>query len=181
MGGGIAMQVALDYPALAASLTLIGTSPGGDDLPPMSPEFLAFVSRSDTPDWSDREAVNDRIMHLPRSIPNGSGHLDEAAIREAVALDVARTTNAASSQINHFVMETGDRIRDRLGEIVVPTHVIHGDMDPIVSLGHDLALAAEIPSAELLVLKRTGRELTRAAMDTVVPAITRIFGGSAAH
>ena len=33
MGGGIAMLAALDQPARVASLTLVGTSPGGPELP----------------------------------------------------------------------------------------------------------------------------------------------------
>ncbi len=40
MGGGIALGAALRFPQCVASLTLIGTSPGGPDLPPMSEDFL---------------------------------------------------------------------------------------------------------------------------------------------
>ena len=56
MGGGIVMQAALDNAARVASLTLIGTSPGGPGLPPMSQEFLAYVS-GPGPDWSQRAAA----------------------------------------------------------------------------------------------------------------------------
>ncbi len=43
MGGGIALGAALRFPQSVASLTLIGTSPGGPDLPPMSEDFLNFI------------------------------------------------------------------------------------------------------------------------------------------
>lgn len=181
MGGGIAMLAALDYPDRVASLTLIGTSPGGEGLPPMSPEFLDFVSGAESPDWSDREAVVDHIMRFLRILSNGSGHLEESRMREAIGLDVDRTINIASSQINHFVMETGPPIRERIKEIAVPTLVIHGDLDPVFPLGHALALEGEIPRAELLVLERTGHEIPRARWDVVVSAIARHTGSGTAQ
>jgi pimeloyl-ACP methyl ester carboxylesterase len=49
MGGGIAMLAALDYPKRVGSLTLVGTSPGGPGLPPMSEEFLAHIRGEATP------------------------------------------------------------------------------------------------------------------------------------
>jgi pimeloyl-ACP methyl ester carboxylesterase len=49
--------------------------------------------------------------------------------------------------------------------------VIHGTDDPLFALGHGLALANEIPGAQLLTLEGTGHELPRADWDVVVPAI----------
>src|SRR5215213_10323948 len=63
------MLAALFYPDWVASLTLIATSPGGSDLPPMSEEFLAYISRARTRDWSDREAVIDHVIDLLRLFP----------------------------------------------------------------------------------------------------------------
>jgi pimeloyl-ACP methyl ester carboxylesterase len=177
MGGGIAMLAALDYPDRVASLTLVGTSPGGPDLPPMSEEFLAHIGGAGNPDWSDREAVIDHVIGMLRVFSGGSGQLDEATMRDLVGRDVDRTVNVASSQINHFAMDMGEPIRERLGEIGVPTLVVHGAEDPVFPLGHALALEKEIPGARLLVLERTGHELPRAAWDVVVPAILRHTSG----
>jgi pimeloyl-ACP methyl ester carboxylesterase len=146
MGGGIAMLATLDYPDRVASLTLVGTSPGGPDLPPMSEEFLAHISGTRNPDWSDREAVIDHVIGMLRVFSGGSGHLDEAAMRGLVGHDVDRTVNVASSQINHFAMDLGDSFRDRLCEIGAPTLVIHGAEDPVFPLGHAIALEKEIPA-----------------------------------
>jgi pimeloyl-ACP methyl ester carboxylesterase len=173
MGGGIAMLAALDYTDRVASLTLVGTSPGGSDLPPMSEEFLAHISGAGSPDWSDREAVIDHVIGMLRVFSGGSGHLDEAAMRDLVGRDVDRTVNIASSQTNHFVIDVGEPSRDRLGEIRAPTLVVHGAEDPVFPLGHALALAKEIPGAQLLTLEQTGHELPRAVWDVVVPAILR--------
>jgi len=172
MGGGIAMLAALDHPDRVASITLVGTSPspGSPDLPPMSEEFLAYISRGN-PDWSDREAVIDHVIGLLRVYSGGSGHLDEAAMRDLVGRDVDRTVNIASSQTNHFIIDVGEPIRDRLGEIGIPTLVVHGAKDPVFPLGHAVALAKEVPGARLLTLEHTGHELPRTDWGVVVPAI----------
>ena len=177
MGGGIAMLAALDYPDRVASLTLVGTSPGGSALPPMSEEFLAHISGAGSADWSDREAVIEHVIGMLRVFSGGSGDLDEAAMRDLVGRDVDRTVNVASSQINHFVMDVGEPFRDRLDEIGAPTLVIHGDEDPVFTLGHALALAKEISDARLLTLQHTGHELPEALWDVVVPAILRHTSG----
>src|SRR3712207_6857095 len=43
----------------------------------------------------------------------------------------SRTTNLASSITNHAAIDSGERWRERLGEVSVPTLVIHGTEDPI--------------------------------------------------
>jgi len=177
MGGGIAMLEALDYPDRVASLTLVGTSPGGSDLPPMSEVFLVHISGVGSPDWSDREAVIDHVIGLLRVFSGGSGRLDEATMRELVGRDVERTINVASSQMNHFAMDVGDPFRDRLDEIGAPTLVIHGTEDAVFPLGHALALQKEIASAHLLTLQDTGHELPPAAWDVVIHAILRHTSG----
>ena len=66
MGGGIALGAALNHPQRVASLTLMATSAGGPDLPPMSEDFLAFISKREQPDWSDRGVVIDHIIEFMR-------------------------------------------------------------------------------------------------------------------
>lgn len=171
MGGGIALGAALENPARVASLTLIGTSPGGADLPPMSEDFLTFSDRYAQPDWSDREAVVDYVIALMHVCASSSDVLDDDALRVNLRRDVDRTTNIESSLTNHFLMKTGTPIRDRLGEIAVPTLVIHGTEDPVFPPGHAEALVREIPGAELLLMERAGHLLLRPAWDTVVPAL----------
>jgi pimeloyl-ACP methyl ester carboxylesterase len=171
------MLAALDYPDRVASLTLVGTSPGGSDLPPMSEEFLAYISGTRKPDWSDREAVIEHVVGMLRVFSGGSGHLDEATMRSLLSRDLDRTVNVASGQTNHFVMDVGEPFRDRLGAIGAPTLVVHGAEDPVFPLGHGLALENEIPGARLLVLEQIGHELPRAVWDVVVPAILRHTSG----
>src|SRR5215207_3697370 len=178
-GGWIGQLVALENPDRVASLTLISTSPtagpSDPDLPEMSQELQAFFAEeASEPDWSDREAVIDSIVEGERQFA-GSRPFDEAAIREIAARAFDRTTNLASSITNHASIDSGDRWRERLGEASVPTLVIHGTEDPMYPYGNAVALAKEIPGAQLLALERVGHEVPpRALWDVVVPAILRL-------
>jgi pimeloyl-ACP methyl ester carboxylesterase len=175
------MLAALDYPDRVASLTLVGTGPGGSGLPPMSGEFLSSISGVGNPNWSDREAVIDHVIGLLRVFSGGSGHLDEAAMRGLVRRDVDRTVNIASIQMNHFAMDVGEPIRNRLGEIGAPTLVVHGAEEPVFPLGYALALEKEISGAQLLQGEQPGHELPGAVWEVVVPVILRHTSGGRRH
>jgi pimeloyl-ACP methyl ester carboxylesterase len=172
MGGGITQHLALDHADRVASLTLISTSPGGPDLPPMSDELRArFEESPPEPDWSDRQAVVDYIVEGLRPYA-GTLRFDEEEMRALAGTIVDRTVNIASSMTNHWILDGGEPVRPRLGEIRAPTLVLHGTEDPLFPYGHAEALAAEIPRARLLPLEGMGHEMPpRPVWDQVVAAI----------
>jgi pimeloyl-ACP methyl ester carboxylesterase len=98
-------------------------------------------------------------------------------VRKLVERTVDRTVNMASSLSNLAFLPRRDRWRERLGEIVAPTLVVHGTEDPFFPIGNARALANEVPGARLLVLEHTGHELPRAAWDVVVPALLEHTSG----
>src|SRR3712207_9281150 len=80
----------------------------------------------------------------------------------------------ASGITNHAGIDSGERWRERLGEVSAPTLVIHGTEDPMFPYGNAVVLANEIPGAQLLALERVGHEVPpRDLWDVVVPAILR--------
>ncbi len=177
MGGALAQVLTLEHPDRVLTLTVISSSagPGDPDLPGMdgglAREFAALPAE---PDWSDRQRAVDYIVESCRPLAALSVPFDAAAIRAVAEKAVDRTTDVAASQTNHALVEGGDPWRSRLGEITVPTLIIHGDEDRMFPVGHGRALADEIGSARLLVLPATGHELPQRVWDSIVPAILRL-------
>jgi pimeloyl-ACP methyl ester carboxylesterase len=171
-GGSIAQLVALNHPDRVASLTLASTSPGipgqeTDDLPPPRGDLTVPPE----PDWADRDAAIDYLVESERPY---SPRFDEAAMRALAARVYDRTADLAAATTNPFRVESGEPWRHRLREISAPTLVVHGTEDPVFPFEHAVALAREIPDAEVLPLPDTGHEyFPPHTWDTVVPAILR--------
>lgn len=174
MGGALAQELALDHPARVLSLTLVSTTAGAgdDDLPGMTPEATAAFRELPEPDWADDAAVVEYLVAGQRA--SAAGPFDEAEVRAVARIAVARTENNESSQKNHLAADGGGSWRHRLGEITVPTLVLHGDSDPLFPLPHGEALAREIPGARLVVLPRTGHEFPRRNWPLVVEEVLRV-------
>jgi pimeloyl-ACP methyl ester carboxylesterase len=176
MGGGIAQQLAVEYADRVASVTFVATSPSGPsdpDLPPPADKIKASFSEDAPPtDWSDTESALDALIKDDRLFA-GSLPYDEPARRALYAKALARTTNPAS-MANHWMVEGGDSIRHRLGEIAVPALVLHGTEDPLFPPAHGEALAHEVPGARLVLLEGAGHELPTLTWDVAIPEILAI-------
>jgi pimeloyl-ACP methyl ester carboxylesterase len=170
MGGALAQVLALTYPDRVDSLTLVSTSAGaGDaDLPGVD-ERLATAFSLPRPEISDREALLDYLTELSRAY--AGRRFDAAGTRSLWERALARARNVESMLTNHDHVEGGEAWRHRLNEIAVPVLVIHGTDDPLFPHPHGVALANELPDAELLTLDGVGHELPAYTWDEVVPAI----------
>jgi pimeloyl-ACP methyl ester carboxylesterase len=172
MGGMVAQLAALDHPHRIASLTLISTSPGGPDLPAMSPRLGVALDDLDVPDWSDRAAVVNQLVSK-QALLTASPAFDEAAARERAERVFDRADGQLAAADNHLVLDLGEPWRLRLGTLTTPTLVVHGGADPMFPIAHAHALAGEIPGAELLVLDRAGHEPTAVDRVAVAAALLR--------
>lgn len=157
LGGGLAQQIAIARPELVRSLTLLSTSPGGDDLPPVSAELsAAFQEEPLAPDWSDREGVYQRTLAEERLL-GGSIPVDEARIRRITDRIFDRAIDLAAGA-NHWAVPGARGTREHLVTITAPTLVVHGAEDPLFPPGHGEVLAREIPGARLLLVPGLGHQ-----------------------
>jgi pimeloyl-ACP methyl ester carboxylesterase len=143
LGGMIAQQYALDYDR-AASLTLIATSPGGEDAVPIpeetqqhmlevpdeydEAEAIRYKMRPAVTDafWEDHPEVIDRIVEW-RLETDPSDRAYEWQAAAAVEFDAS----------------------DRLGELDPPTLLVHGTADQVVPFENAELLGAALPDARL--------------------------------
>jgi pimeloyl-ACP methyl ester carboxylesterase len=172
MGGGIAQELVLDHPGRVRTVTLIATSPLGDDLPPPADRIRAsFTEEAPPVDWSDPEAALDRLLADDR-LYAGTLPYDEPARRSLLRHVIARTNDLAAATTNHWILDDDSPpLRPRIGGIAVPTLVLHGTEDPLFPPAHGEALAREIPGARLVLLPGAGHELPAPTWDVAVPEI----------
>ena len=160
MAGTIALALGLYHRDRVRTLSFVATSPGGDDLPPMTDEFLQAVSGQ--PDFSDPQSVEDHVVSVLRAYAGRSPYFDAAAVRALVREDLMRTRNVESMLTNHFEIAFDAPAEGGPRDLAVPCLVVHGEIDPVFPLAHGVAFRDAIPDAELLVLPRTGHLLPEA-------------------
>ncbi len=171
-GGGIAQEIALDFPDRVLSLTLMSSSPatsGARDLPSPTARFGSFVATAEV-DWSQEESVVEYLVEYSRVLAGGDRAFDQARIRALVRRDAERARHFAAAQ-NHDVMSHGEGTPRPLSAITAPTLVVHGTADPMFPLAHGEALADEIFGARLLRLEGAGHGIDRPDWQRVVEAI----------
>jgi pimeloyl-ACP methyl ester carboxylesterase len=187
VGGFIAQLLALDHPDQVASLTLVSTravapGPVDPDLPDHAAEMRKQLFGRPAPDWTDRDSVVDYMTGSAR-VMSGSRGFDEQDVRAAAGSVFDRAGRTAKAQrASHLgsmfaAIDCQPRWRERLGEITVPTLVVHGDEDPFFPHGNGVALAAEIPGATLLTLPGIGQGVPRVTWPDVVEALLRHTSG----
>jgi pimeloyl-ACP methyl ester carboxylesterase len=64
--------------------------------------------------------------------------------------------------------------RKALGQLNVPTLVIHGDADPLVPLPNGEQTAAAIPGAELVVIAGLAHDTPRGAWPQLIDAVVGV-------
>jgi pimeloyl-ACP methyl ester carboxylesterase len=170
MGGMIAQTIAIEHPARVLSLTSIMSTTGDPSVGAPTGEALAVLV---APRPRDRAEAIERSVEASRVI-GSPDQFDEERLRErhAAFYDRAFNPEGIGRQLL-AVLASGDRT-ERLRGIDVPTLVIHGDVDPLVTPTGGEATAAAIPDAELLMLEGMGHDLLPAFWAPVVEGITKL-------
>lgn len=169
MGGMIAQLIALDHPRYAASLTLIGTTPGlGDERLPAARDDVVdeLAARLWQPPPSDRQARIDWVVDGQRLFAGSGFAFEEEMQRELATAEVDEHWNP---ETGHGVAVGASPSRlDRLGEIDVPTLIVHGSEDGVFAPEHARALHEGIAGSELWMVDGLGHELP----DALAPDLT---------
>lgn len=160
MGGAIAQLVALDRPEQARSLTLVATTPGlGDERLPFAQDWFieAMSERLFAPPPATHDDKVAWQIELYRMLAGTRFGFDEEVQRRLAEAEIARCWYPDSG---HGVAAGASPTRvDRLGEIAVPTTVVHGTADPVFSLDHAHTLVSGIAGAHLELIEGLGHEV----------------------
>jgi len=149
-------------PSAAASIPATGAA---------AADVSAAGAHRPAADWSDRRTAVACLAEQVRE-HGGAFTADQTHLRRLVERVFDRTTDMAATQRNHWLIDWGPSLRDRLCSITVPTLVLHGSLDRFFPAEHPQALAHAIPGARLVWLEGVGHEYPPMAVwSTVIDEI----------
>ena len=150
LGGMIAQELALRHPDRVERLVLGATTPGGARSIPASESVLAFLHRRGQ--MPAEEAV---WASVPYNYAPGtrSGHGERIAEDIVQRLRFPIEPEPYQAQL---AAALGHDAGDRLGTVVAPTLILHGQEDVMVPPGNGRLLAELIPAARLIELAGSG-------------------------
>ncbi|MBN3455158.1 alpha/beta hydrolase [Mycobacterium sp. DSM 3803] len=161
MGGMIAQTVAAHHPGRVRTLTSIMSNTGAPRIGrPALSTWLRMATRR--PPRNREEAVEGAVKMF-RHIGSHGFPFDEAWVREKAGTDWDRDQSQAGvARQLAGIFASGDRTAE-LGQIDVPTLVIHGDRDRMVHPTGGAATARAIPGARLETIVGMGHDLPAGA------------------
>jgi pimeloyl-ACP methyl ester carboxylesterase len=168
MGGMIAQTIAFRHPARVLSLVSIMSNTGArwSGQPSLS-MYGTLLKRAPR----DREAYIEHQMKVFAKTGSPDFPRDEADLRELATASFERGHDpAGSGRQLAAIIASGDRTAD-LASIRVPTVVIHGTKDKLVSPSGGRATAKAIPGARLVTVEGMGHDLPRGTWPQVIDAI----------
>jgi pimeloyl-ACP methyl ester carboxylesterase len=137
MGGAIAQTIALDYPQYAKGLILIGT---GAKLEVNSSIINGFMEKP--------EETARLVMRWA-----WAKHISEEIREESIHKLLETPTEVTHGD---YIACNDFDVRERLGEITVPTLILAGTVDKMTPLALSQELAENIPNATLALIENGG-------------------------
>ncbi len=154
MGGMVAQLVAIRHPEQVATLTSMMSSTGSPDVGQSTPEAFAALMKPASPDrdtyiadtvassrvWSSRRYFDEPVVAALAAASYDRGLCPGGTVRQLAAL-----------------LATGS-LEEDLAELDVPTLVIHGTDDTLITPSGGQRTAEVIPDAELVIVTDMGHD-----------------------
>ncbi len=170
MGGMIAQTMAIRHPSRLLSMISIYSSTGNPELPRPKPEVMGFLIAIPP---REREAFIKHMVGLFKAIAGHGFPFDEEWTRKIIAQGYDRCFYPQGMARQLVAILTQRNRKPALASVKVPTLVIHGTADPLVSVEGGKDTAEAIPGAQLMLIEGMGHDLPHGGgWPQIVEAIT---------
>lgn len=176
MGGMIAQTMAIDYPKRVRTLTSIMSSPSaqiGRSKISLAIKIGGLLQQPvHTTDEAGQQVVD---MYKIIGTPPENYPLDETWLREVGVEGYRRGYDPAGKLRQQAAMLAAPNRTKDLRKLHIPTLVMHGSADPMITLEGGQATAKAIPGAKLVILPGVGHGgFPRAVWPTMIENISQI-------
>jgi len=158
MGGMIAQTVAIEHRDRVQTLISVMSTTGEPDVGVPDPEILGELIANAAP-AADVEESFEQGMRTARLIGSPGALFDEAEHRRRQSEQAERNFDPFGTGRQLMAVITSGSREAQLVGLEVPTLVIHGDSDPLVSMSGGQRTAELIPGAQLEIIEGMGHDL----------------------
>jgi pimeloyl-ACP methyl ester carboxylesterase len=168
MGGMIAQTMAVRHPQRVLSLSSIMSTTGEREVGQARAEAIAVLL---SPAPADREGYIDFHITAFKTIGSPGFPADDEFLRwrGEATYDRSYYPDGFKRQLA-AIYASGDRTQ-ALASVSVPTLVIHGRDDPLITVSGGEATARAIPGAELLVIDGMGHDVPPGVWERIIDAV----------
>lgn len=167
MGGMIAQALAIHHPGHVRSLTSIMSTPSVAAGPP-TPEALESLM---VPPATTKEASVEQSVRTFRTIGSPGYPFDEDTVRAVAAEAWDRDSDRAGRARQLVAILSSPDRAPGLAGVTVPTLVIHGSGDPLITPPGGRATAEAVPGAELVIEEGMGHDLPEPLWGSIIGRI----------
>lgn len=175
MGGMVAQCLALEAPERVASLTSLMANTGERDLLLPGPDVLPILL-STPPE--DREGAIAMAVRWAETFGTPD-HIDLDLARDTAAAGYDRAYRPGGIARQLVAIVASPSRAERLGELRVPTLVIHGSADRLIRPEGGRRVAELVEGATLVEIEGMGHDLPQAHWAQIIEQVTLLASGAA--
>lgn len=177
MGGMIVQQLAIDHPHKVRTLTSIMSTTGDPDVGTPTAEAMGILMN---PPPADRDAAIAQGIATTRIIA-GPHHFDEERARSRAERTYDRSYYPDGVVRQLLAILSSPSRTEGLRGVAVPSLVIHGEVDPLVTISGGHRTAEALSDVELLVLDEMGHDMAPEVWPHAYDALVRLRERAAAR
>ena len=158
MGGMIAQQFVIDFPKKSLSLTSIMSTPDATSVGQPTPEATAALMVEPA---TTREGAIEQSITTSQVIGSPGFPFDEVLARERAGIHFDRGHHPEGTARQMAAIFCSEDRRPGLAHVTVPTLIIHGDADPLVTPPGGLATVDAVKDSSLWVVEGMGHDMPK--------------------